>query len=851
MVITTDCNPKEIGRCSTSLDMRIPNQALKRRRVQMPTVDDILQQMQGATVFSEVDLSQGYLQIPLAPESRYITAFPTPDDGPYRFKRLIMGACPSGEYFHEEIHNIIKHVPNCANISDNIWLWSDNMDQHLKELDNLLTVLQNSGITLRQQKCSFAVPNINVFGHIVSSQGIQPDQAKITAITTAPKPKCAAEVRSFLGLTNYCSRYIQNYSSITYPLRQLTKANAQFHWTEQHEAAFNKLKTALSNSPVLAHFSLTSPTRLVTDASPWAVGAILLQQQPDMSYRPIAYGSRSLSQTEMKYAQIEREALAIVFGCEHFHTYLYGRTFELETDHRPLEHLFNPKPRPTGKPPPARIERWILRLQEYDFKVIYRPGRSNLADSLSRLPLATTKVSSMESCAERYVCNLVEEMTPCAMETREIREASLADNEIKQVTQALVTNQLHLLPKTFQSIADELSLANDILLRGNRIVLPKSLRTQVIQLAHEDHAGITRTKQRLRSKLWWPKLDTDVEEFINKCHACQVTGNPSRPEPVKPTDLPKERWTALAIDVCGPFPTGEYVVTLIDYYSRWPEATIMRSVTSRNILAWLDTVFATHGYPKQIKSDNASYFKSMEFQTTLKSWGVTIKYVTEYWPQANGLVERFNKVLLKHVQTSLVEGKDWRKTLPTLLRNYRATPHRTTGETPSQLLMQRELRTKLPCQELPTASEKDLEIRQTDRESKKKGKEYADARRRAKEKNVQAGDFVLVQQKHRNKFSTTFDQDPVKVIKVNGSQIVFEDKDGKTHRRNSAHVKKIQNPKRPIPIDEDIEGSASTPNTTSGPGPAATPSQAPQDQLEEAQQPHSPRRSNRKRKPPD
>ncbi len=406
--------PKKSGDVRLVLDMRIPNQALKRRRVQMPTVDDILQQMQGATVFTEVDLSQGYLQIPLAPESRYITAFPTPDDGPYRFKRLIMGACPSGEYFHEEIHNLIKHIPNCANISDNIWLWSDNMDQHLKELDNLLTVLQNSGITLRQQKCSFAVPNINVFGHIVSSQGIQPDQAKITAITTAPKPKCAAEVRSFLGLTNYCSRYIQNYSSITYPLRQLTKANAQFHWTEQHEAAFNRLKTALSNSPVLAHFSLTSPTRLVTDASPWAVGAILLQQQPDMSYRPIAYGSRSLSQTEMKYAQIEREALAIVFGCEHFHTYLYGRTFELETDHRPLEHLFNPKPRPTGKPPPARIERWILRLQEYDFKVIYRPGRSNLADSLSRLPLATTKVSSMESCAERYVCNLVEEMTPCA-----------------------------------------------------------------------------------------------------------------------------------------------------------------------------------------------------------------------------------------------------------------------------------------------------------------------------------------------------------------------------------------------------------------------------------------------------
>ena len=167
-----------------------------------------------------------------------------------------------------------------------------------------------------------------MFGHIVSSKGIQPNEAKITAITTAPRPKCAAEVRSFLGLTNCCSRYIESYSTITYPLRQLTKANAQFHWKEQHETAFSRLKTALSKSPVLAHYNLSAPTRLVTDASPWAVGAVLLQQQPDMSYRPIAYGSRLLTSTEMKYAQIEREALAIVFGCEHFHAYSYGRSFD-------------------------------------------------------------------------------------------------------------------------------------------------------------------------------------------------------------------------------------------------------------------------------------------------------------------------------------------------------------------------------------------------------------------------------------------------------------------------------------------------------------------------------------------
>ena len=155
-------------------------------------------------------------------------------------------------------------------------------------------------------------------------------------------------------------------------------------------------------------------------------------------------------------------------------------------------------------------------------------------------------------------------MTPCAMQTEEIKQASQSDGEIKQVNDALTTNQIYRLPKAFQNISDELSFVDQILLRGNRIVLPEALRQRAIALAHEDQTGITRTKQRLHSKLWWPEMDEDVEEYVNTCLVCQVTGSPSSPEPVQPTDLPKERWSLLAIDVCGPFPTGEFVVTLID-----------------------------------------------------------------------------------------------------------------------------------------------------------------------------------------------------------------------------------------------------------------------------------------------
>ena len=209
--------PKKGGDLRLVRDMRVPNQALKRRRVQFPTVDDILQKMEGATIFTEVDLSQAYLQISLAEESRPMTAFQTPDDGPYQFKRLIVGASPSGEYFHEIIHNLIKHIPNCQNISDNIWLWSKDITEHVKQLDELLQTMESSGLTLKFPKCSFAVSEINVFGHIVSSRGIRPDKKKVESVVNAPAPKTTAEVRTFLGLVNYCSRYIKDYSTTTYP----------------------------------------------------------------------------------------------------------------------------------------------------------------------------------------------------------------------------------------------------------------------------------------------------------------------------------------------------------------------------------------------------------------------------------------------------------------------------------------------------------------------------------------------------------------------------------------------------------------------------------------------------------
>lgn len=397
----------------------------------------------------------------------------------------------------------------------------------------------------------------------------------------------------------------------------------------------------------------------------------------------------------------------------------------------------------------------------------------------------------MEACADRYVHYMTQAQTPNAMKLEEIQRETLADPELQQIKQNLQNNQVYKLPKAYKLIAHELCITDqDILLRGDRIVLPNKLRQQAISLAHEDHAGMVRCKQRLRSKLWWPEMDKQVEERIRCCHPCQLVSRSPRPEPMEPTKLPKKPWSKLAIDVCGPFPTGEQVVVLTDYYSRWPEVKILKSVTSKNILDWLLSVFATHGFPDEIKSDNASYFVSTEFKDTLTSWGIEHKTVTEYWPQANGQVERFNQVLEKHILTAQAEGKAWKPTIPIMLLHYRNTPHRMTGRTPSSLLMNREVKTKLPSFEQQTNDE--TETRKKDEEEKEKSKKYTDKKRKASPRNLEVGNKVLVTQKHRNKFTTKFHPDPMVITKINGTQIVLKDKNGTQHRRNSSHVKLYQ-----------------------------------------------------------
>ena len=347
-------------------------------------MNEMKYELNGAKYFTKLDMNKGYHQLELDDESRSITVFKT-HLGLFRYKRLSFGINAAAEIFQNVIQQVIKDIPGALNYSDDIIIFGATKEDHYRALEAVFQRFKENNLTLNKEKCEFLKKSIKFCGNIICMEGITPDPEKVTAIKDAKPPKTAKEVRSFLGLVNYCSTFIPNFSTISKPLRELTKKNVAFKWTKQHQDTFEIIKSSLSENSLNAHFDTSLTTELTVDASPVGIAAILCQYNKDSREQKkiIAYASRSLTDIERRYSQTEKEGLALVWGCEHFHTYLFGSSFTtVVTDHKALELIFNnPKSRP-----PARIERWLLRLLQYDFKVKYKSGASNIADYMSRHP---------------------------------------------------------------------------------------------------------------------------------------------------------------------------------------------------------------------------------------------------------------------------------------------------------------------------------------------------------------------------------------------------------------------------------------------------------------------------------
>jgi len=792
------CVLQDSGEIRQTVGMWLVKKAIVRERHPIPTTKEMLVGLQSAKVFSKLDLKQGFHQIVLDESCRDVTTFITPF-GLFRYKRLTMGLNSAPEQFQYIIQTVLSGLEGVQNLADDIILYANNRAEHDKRLRALLTRLRDVGLTLNPRKCQLRLSSIRFLGYVISEEGVSPDPQKVDSIVKFSAPENVSDCRSFMGLVNFVGQFIPDLATVAEPIRRVTHKDVKFKWGKEQQQAFNKIKSLMSNAKALAHFDPEAKIVVVADASPFALGAVLYQKTVEGD-RVVAYGHRSLSPVERRYSQTEREALALVFGCEHFMLYLLGNEFELITDHKPLETILN---RPSSKPSP-RLERWALRLQCFRYKVVYKSGKSNIADPLSRLCYDTASPGAMShvmSVTEAHAVSVAQSAVPLAMTWDEIRKASKECEEVVHVIDSLKANSLSQCNAIYQSVKCELAECDGVLMRGDRIVVPVSLRGRALTLAHEGHQGLVKTKQRLRTKVWWPGIDKDCEKLCKTCLSCLKVSSPDPPMPLTMTKFPDKPWDYLSADILGPLPNGQYIFVIVDYHSRFFEAAFLKQVTADKIIDFLDVTFTRYGLPTVLRTDNGPQFIAKCFQDFLCENGIKWFSTTPLWPQANGEVERVNRTLLKSLKIAWGNGSPLHKELRKFLVAYRSTPHSTTGVAPFTLMFGRNMKTKLP--EIGTEIDsKSLQQTAADNDSlvKLKAKQYTDHKHRERNDEIMIGEDVLLKQNKTNKLDSTFGDKRYTVISKHGSDIVCRDDSGGTVRRNITFAKRL-----PAQTNEGVE----------------------------------------------
>lgn len=705
----------------------------------------------------------------------------------------MFGICSASEYFQRTIEQILCNCPNTFNYQDDIFIHGKTEEEHDAALALTLETLEAHNVVLNTKKCTFKVTETEFLGHHISRDGLKPTDDKIAAVSKFRSPRSPEEVRSFLGLVGYVGRFIPDLATKTFELRELISGGHAFDWTLRHEIAFNELKEAVCSTPVLGYFDNARRTRVIADASPVGLGAVLVQFEDENDDKPIiiSYASKSLSKTERRYCQTEKEALAIIWSVEKFRLYLLGREFELETDHRPLTAIF----KPTSQPP-GRIERWVLRLQPFRFRVIYKPGKENVADSLSRLSHSDDAKDTDSADDHLYISAITESV---AIDVSEIKDALEADAELLLVKDAILTSDwneetIKTGAKMYIPFQRDLSLLEGCVIRGCRLVIPRQLRLRMLHLAHEGHPGETVMISRLRDRVWWPGMDDDARKFVKNCEGCRLVSKPSAPEPMRRRTMPSEPWVDVAMDFLGPLPSSEYLLVVVDYYSRYKEVCIMKKITSEETIKQLEPIFVRQGYPKSITLDNGRQFISKDFEDYCFTRNITLNHTAPYWPQANGEVERQNSSLLKRLKISHSLNRDWKQDLLQYMMMYNTSPHSVTGKPPAVLLQNRVIRSKMPCiKDLEAASPPNSGVHDRDIMLKHKGKEREDLRRHARPSDIKVGDKVLLQNLiSGGKLTPTFDKAEYEVLERIGNRIkVMEPVSGRIVERNVAHAKKV------------------------------------------------------------
>ena len=733
MVVVPKSNSNKVRIC---VDLTRLNHSVKRERHPLPAVDQTLAQLAGGKVFSKLDANSGFWQIPLSPASALLTTFITPF-GRYHFRRLPFGISSAPEHFQRRISEALIGLEGTVCLMDDILVYGATREEHDERLREVLQRLRDLGMTLNPEKCSFAKSSVKFLGHMIDSEGIKPDPDKVSAIEKFTTPSCIGDVRRFLGMINQLSKFSPHLSDMTKPIRELLVKENAWVWGQPQRDAMTKVKEAIAASPILATFDPNLETVVSADASSHGLGAVLLQKQDSGELQPVAFISRSMTPTEKRYAQIEKEALAFTWACERLSDYLVGLQFHIQTDHKPLVPLFSTK---HLEELPLRVQRFRMRMMRFLFTISHVPGKDlKIADTLSRAPVAdpTAEDAFLQQEVTAYVDFVIGHLPATEQRLEEIRACQEADKTCQQIAEFCQAGwpEKSMLPvevKPYYSVSAELTVQKGLLLRGSRIVIPPPLRKTLLEKIHSGHQGITKCRERARQSIWWPGISTQLENLARNCKEC-LKSQQNRPQPLSPTPLPALPWQRVGSDL---FEWKQSVYLLVvDYYSRFIEIARLNRSTTAEVVTHLKSIFARHGIPETLISDNGPQYEFSEFAAEYEFRHVT---ASPYHPQGNGEAER----AVGTVKSLLKKGDDPYKALLA----YRSTPLQL-GYSPAELLMGRVPRTTVPttiAQRKPNIPNL-TSVRAKDKKSKVRQKQDFDSHHGARELPLlQPGDQVWV-----------------------------------------------------------------------------------------------------------
>ena len=725
---------KKDGSLRLCVDYRQLNSKTRRDSYPLPRIEESLDALSGAKLFSTLDLASGYNQVPVAEKDKFKTAFCTPF-GLFEFNRMPFGLCNAPGTFQRLMERMFGdcRYQSVLLYLDDVVVFSATVEQHLERLEEVFARLQKQKLKVKLSKCNFFQRQVSYLGHVVSAEGVATDPAKIEVVKGWKRPVHLAELRSFLGFASYYRRFVEGFAKLAAPLHHLVgklsgprrkgktpKISLSTAWGEDCEQAFQSLKEKLTSAPVLAYADFNKTFILEVDASHGGLGAVLSQEQSG-KVRPIAFASRGLRPTERNmdnYSSMKLELLAVKWAVtEKFREYLLGNHFTIFTDNNPLSHLQTAK---LG----AVEQRWASQLASFNFTIKYRPGKNNQnADALSRqymerfavgtgvppqLALASWNVQSSDIGAQ---CSEV--IAFPGRSSQDLSSLQKADPVIKPVWKFYsegrppTTEERETLSNTSRALIrqqDRLVEREGLLYRTVQppgggpeylqLLLPQCLQEEVLHSVHNDHGhqGTERTLQLLRSRCFWPNMAQDVERWCRQCERC-VLGKAIQPK-VRPywgtlqASRPNEI-LALDFTVLEPASDGrENVLVLTDIFTKYTQAVPTKDQRASTVAQMLvQHWFHRFGPPARIHSDQGRNFESTLIQQLCKIYGVQKSRSTPYHPQGNGQCERFNRTLHDLLRTLPVDQKKhWPRHLPQLTFAYNTTPHQTTGRTPYFLM---------------------------------------------------------------------------------------------------------------------------------------------------------------------